>query len=217
MTNKINDETLQRLYEDVVADDEEGLLEKEIRNFDVIHMQNFRTYQNIIFHKLAKKYKIPYILQAHGSLPRIMGKKGLKYLFDIFFGYKILRNASMVIASTKIEAEQYKKMGVDENKIEIIPNGFNQSEYENLPDKDVFKEKYGIKSNEKIVLYLGRLHKIKGIDLLVEAFSNLICKMDDVKLVIAGPDDGFLSTLRAQIEDLKIGNRIIFTGARKWS
>ena len=32
MTNKINDETLQRLYEDVVADDEEGLLEKEIRD-----------------------------------------------------------------------------------------------------------------------------------------------------------------------------------------
>ena len=32
MTNKINDETLERLYEDVVADDEEGLLEKEIRD-----------------------------------------------------------------------------------------------------------------------------------------------------------------------------------------
>ena len=32
MTNKINDETLQRLYEDVVADDEKGLLEKEIRD-----------------------------------------------------------------------------------------------------------------------------------------------------------------------------------------
>jgi hypothetical protein len=32
MSNKINDETLQRLYEDVVADDEEGLLEKEIRD-----------------------------------------------------------------------------------------------------------------------------------------------------------------------------------------
>jgi len=32
MTNKINDETLERLYEDVVADDEKGLLEKEIRD-----------------------------------------------------------------------------------------------------------------------------------------------------------------------------------------
>ena len=189
-----------------------GLLDKEIRNFDVIHMQNFRTYQNIIVHKFAKKHNIPYILQAHGSLSRIMGKKGLKYLFDVFFGYKILRDASIVIASTKIEAEQYKNMGVDENKIEIIPNGFDQSEYENLPDKEVFREKYGIKRNEKIVLYLGRLHKIKGIDLLVEAFSNLIYKMDDVKLVIAGPDDGFLSILKTQIEDLKIGNKIVFTG-----
>ena len=32
MSNKINDETLERLYEDVVADDEKGLLEKEIRD-----------------------------------------------------------------------------------------------------------------------------------------------------------------------------------------
>ena len=32
MSNKINDETLQRLYEDVVADDERGLLEDKIRN-----------------------------------------------------------------------------------------------------------------------------------------------------------------------------------------
>ncbi len=107
--------------------------------------------------------------------------------------------------------EGYRK-GVDEYKIEIVPNGIDLSEYENLPDKGIFRKKYGIKSNEKIVLFLGRIHKIKGVDLLVEAFSDLVNKMEDAKLVIAGPDDGFLSTLRAQIEDLKIGGSIIFTG-----
>ena len=42
------------------------------------------------------------------------------------------------------------------------------------------------------MLYLGRIHRIKGVDLLIEAFSDLVKKIDDVKLVIVGPDDGFL-------------------------
>ena len=75
-----------------------------------------------------------------------------------------------------------------------------------------YLKKYRIKSDEKIVLYLGRIHRIKGVDLLIEAFSDLVKKIDDVKLVIVGPDDGFLSILKVQIEGLKIGDRILFTG-----
>ena len=187
-------------------------LKQNINKFDIIHMHNFRTYQNIIVHKFAKKHKIPYVIQAHGSVLPFFQKQILKNIFDLFFGNKILRDASKVIALTKTEAKQYTKMGVDENKIEIVPNGINLSEYEKLPDKGVFRKKYGINSNEKTVLYLGRIHRIKGIDLLVNTFSDLAEKMEGITLVIAGPDDGFLSTLKAQIEDLKISDKIIFTG-----
>jgi len=185
---------------------------KGIQNFDVIHLHDSRCFQGIIAHHYARKYNIPYVLQAHGAVLPFFQKQQLKKIFDIVIGYKILKDASRVIALTKTEAEQYKKMGVDENKIEIVPNGIDLSEYENLPDRGVFRRKYGIKSNEKIVLYLGRIHRIKGVDILVKAFSDLVNKMEGVTLVIAGPDDGFLSTLKAQIEDLKIGERILFTG-----
>jgi glycosyltransferase involved in cell wall biosynthesis len=103
-------------------------------------------------------------------------------------------------------------MSIDQSKIEIVPNGIDMSKYENLPDKGIFRSKYGIQSNEKIVLYLGRIHRIKGIDVLIEAFSELIDKIERVRLVIVGPDDGFLPTLKAKIEELNIGQRIIFTG-----
>jgi glycosyltransferase involved in cell wall biosynthesis len=187
-------------------------LSKEIKKFDIIHLHGSRNFQNIVAHHYAKKYNIPYILQAHGSLPRIIQKQRLKRLYDWVWGDGILKDASKVIASTKIEAEQYKKMGVDENKIEIVPNGIDLSEYENLPERGEFRRKYSIRENEKIVLYLGRIHKIKGIDLLVEAFADLINELDDVRLVIVGADDGFLSMLKKQIEDLNINNRILFTG-----
>lgn len=199
----------QRLYSPI------GMItwaKKELKNFDVIHLHDYRSFQNVVIHYYAKKHAIPYVLQAHGSVLPFFSKERLKKLYDLVWGYRILEDASKVIALTTTEAKQYTKMGVDDNKIEIVPNGIDLSEYENLPDRGIFRKKYGIKSNEKIVLYLGRIHKIKGVDLLVEAFSDLTCKIEGVKLVIAGPDDGFLSTLKMQIEFLNIGDKILFTG-----
>lgn len=188
------------------------VVRKEIKDFNVIHIHEHRTVLAITVHHYAKRYNMPYILQAHGDIPRIIEKQRLKRLYDLVFGYKILKDASKVIALTKTEAEQYRKMGVDENKIEIVPNGIDLSEYENLPKRGEFRKKCSIGDNEKIILYLGRIHKIKGLDLLVMAFADLIKELDKVILVIAGPDDGFLSTLKRQIENLKIGDKILFAG-----
>lgn len=185
---------------------------QKVKEFDVIHIHVFRSFINIPVCHYAKKYGIPYVLQAHGSLPRIIQKQRLKRLYDWVWGDGILKDASKVIALTKTEAEQYKKMGVEEDKIEIVPNGIDLSEYENLPKKGEFRRKYSIRENERIVLYLGRIYKIKGIDLLVKAFSDLIKELDDVRLVIVGPDDGFLSILKKQIENLKISDKVLFTG-----
>ena len=196
----------------LVSSSIEKYLKENIDKFDIIHMHNFRTYQNIITHKYAVKHNVPYILQARGSVLPFFQKQTLKKIFDIFFGYKILQDASKLIALTKIEAEQYTKMGVNKDKVEIVPNGINLNKYENLPIRGMFREKYGIKNDEKLILYLGRIHKIKGIDLLVSAFADLRLELDNVKLVIVGPDDGFLSTLKNQIEYSKNDEKILITG-----
>jgi len=185
---------------------------EEIKFFDLIHMHNYRTFQNILVAHYAKKYGVPYVLQAHGSLPRIMAWKRLKWIYDVLFGYRLLRDASKVIALSRVEAEQYRAMGVPEEKIAIIPNGIDLSEYANLPPKGSFKKKYDIGEEEKIVLYLGRIHKIKGIDILVKAFTNVIEKLDNVRLVIVGPDDGYLDELEALTKALKMENNVLITG-----
>ena len=187
-------------------------LKKEIRDFDIIHMHNFRSYQNVVAHHYAQKCNIPYILQAHGSVLPFFQKQRRKKIFDLFFGYKILRDASKVIALTKTEAEQYKKMGVDENKIEIVPNGIDLSEYDNLPKRGEFRRKYLIKDEEKIVLFVGRLHKSKGIDLLVKTFADVSKDLNNVRLVLVGPDDGYLPALEELIKTLKVDNKVVFTG-----
>jgi glycosyltransferase involved in cell wall biosynthesis len=184
---------------------------KNISDYDVIHLHENRFYTSILLHHYAKKYGIPYVLQAHGDLPRI-SKHGPKVLFDVFFGYRLLRDASKVIALTNTEAEQYKSMGVPYERIAVIPNGIDLSEYADLPPKGSFKKKFNIQDKEKIVLYLGRIHRIKGVDILVRAFANVIKKLDDVRLVVVGPDDGYLSELEALIKALKIEDQVLISG-----
>jgi glycosyltransferase involved in cell wall biosynthesis len=187
-------------------------LSKNINKYDIIHMNGARAYQNNIVHKYAKKSGVPYVLQAHGSILRILVRQNIKKLYDLVWGNKILDSASKVIALTHSEGEAYKKMGVNKDKIEIVPNGIDLSKFSDLPKKGEFRKRYSIQDDEKIVLYLGRLHKSKGIDLLIEAFSELIIQLDNVKLMLVGPDDGYWLTLEKRAEELKIKDKVIFTG-----
>lgn len=187
-------------------------IRKELANFNVIHVHEYRTLQNVIIRYYAKRLGIPYVVQAHGSAPKDMPKQRLKQLYDFLWGYKVLRDASKVIAITPTEAEQYRSMGVDENRIQIVPNGIDLAEYDSLPQKGEFRRKYSITENEKIILYLGRLHQSKGIDLLARAFADLNKHMDKAKLVIVGADDGHLPALRELIRELGIEQGILLTG-----
>jgi len=187
-------------------------LKKQIKNFDIIHIHEHRTLLAIVAHHYAKKYDIPYIIQAHGSVLPFFEYQNLKKLYDFIWGDKILRDASKFIAVSKVERDQYVKMGMPEDKIEIIPNGIDISEYKTLPEQGKFRKKYGIRSDEKVILYLGRVHKRKGIDFLINGFSRVLNKYQDVRLVIAGPDGGFLDILTKQIETLKIKEKVIIAG-----
>ena len=188
---------------------------KEVKKFDVIHLHEYRTFQNVVIRHYACKYGVPYVLQAHGSLPRIMAWRKFKCTYDVFFGYRLLRDSSKVIALSRVEAEQYRSLGVPEEKIAIIPNGINLSEYAELPPKGTFKKKFNIPEDKKIILYVGRIHKIKGIDFLVKAYAYLINKMNfrDAILVIAGPDDGYLGEVKSLVHNLGALGSVILTGS----
>jgi glycosyltransferase involved in cell wall biosynthesis len=188
-----------------------GKARDEVRHFDIIHMHNYRTFQNMVVHHYARKYGVPYVLQAHGSLTTFFQKGWLKRRFDVLGGYRILEDAAKVIAVTREEVGQYKSMGVSEDKIEIVPHGVDLSEFDDLPRKGEFRRKYGL-NDDKVILYLGRIDKIKGLDLLVKSFADLSKTAVGIRLVIVGPDSGYLSDLKRLVSDLRIGDTVVFTG-----
>ena len=119
-------------------------IKNQIRDFDVVHVHEHRQTLSIIACYFARRYGIPYVVQAHGSVLPFFQKEGLKNIFDKVFGFKILHGASKVFALTEVEKEQYLKMGVEEDRIEIVPLGINIEEYSDLPEEGIFREKFYI-------------------------------------------------------------------------
>ncbi len=188
-------------------------IRKEIKNYDIVHIHEHRHSLAILASYYASKNGIPYVIQAHGSVLPFFQKEKLKELFDKIWGFKILKNASKVFALTDTEKKQYLKMGVEKNKIEIVPLGVNIEEYYKLPKRGNFRRKYNIEKNENLLLFVGRIHRIKGLDLLINSFDILNQKnIDNLKLAIVGPDDGFLNELKRLITDFDLENKVIITG-----
>lgn len=186
-----------------------------INNYDVIHLHGSRSpFLHVDVAHYAMKISIPYVIQTHGALPTAIGNTLGKKLYDIFFGDKILKNATKILALNKLEARQQRKRGIPPEKIAVIPNGIDLSEYADLRSKGCFKEKFNIPEDKKIILYLGRIHKTKGIDFLVRAYAYLIKKMkyNDAILVIAGPDDGYFDEAKSLSDSLSISDLVLFTG-----
>jgi len=190
----------------------------DIKEFDVIHIHDARCLQCAIATYYAELFNIPIVFQPHGSFkspfPSRRLRKLSRLLVDTLYAEKVFRKASKIVALSQMEAEQYRSIGVPEETIEVVPNGIDLSEYGDLPPKGRFKNKFGIDEDEKIILYLGRIHKTKGIDFLIKAYARLVknMKFNDALLMIAGADDGYLSEAKSLVTSLGIFDEVLFTG-----
>jgi glycosyltransferase involved in cell wall biosynthesis len=188
-------------------------LKNQIQSFDVVHLHDTRNFQNIVAVHYAKKYGIPYFVQPHGSLPRIIEKKNLKKLYDVLWGNDILKYASKVIAVSETEVEQFRQAGIPQSKIAVVPNGVDDISLTDLPIPGKFREQQSI-TEKHIILYVGRIHKRKGIDFLIRAYKLFLQTWtgEDVILIIGGPDDGYRSILETLVEQLGVADKVRFIG-----
>ena len=189
-----------------------GAMRQDLQKYDIVHLNEFRTLQNLRAHHYAQQKDVPYVLQARGSLVNVLAKQKLKTLFDFIGGGTLLRDAARLIAVAPLEVVQYMGYGINEHKIDIIPNGIDLTEFTELPPKGSFRQQHGLDVKHKVILFLGRLHRIKGIDLLIKAFDAIARDFSHSRLMIAGPDDGYLSSLKKLVADLKLEEKVFFTG-----
>lgn len=186
--------------------------QRELSSYDVIHLHSLRTFQNVVIARQARRTNVPYVLSPHGSLPRLVQRKTAKKVFDLLAGYRLLDGAAQLIAVSPAEKQQFLEFGIAPDRISFVLNGLDLTEFAQLPDRGQFRQRWAIPEHAEVVLCLGRIHRIKGIDHLIAAFARLHTSVENAVLVIAGPDDGDLARLKRIVQDLGLTHSVRFPG-----
>ncbi|OYR55803.1 glycosyltransferase [Halorubrum halodurans] len=179
--------------------------------FDVVHTHEFRSPPTVFSHLAAEFRDVPHVHQPRGSVPRF-GLSGLKKMFDSIIGKRMLSSVDRIIASSNTESSNFSDVlpSVDFKKVRHIPNGISVEKFRERPECGAFREKYEINENERLVLFLSRLHPRKGGDMLINAVSEL--SDESIRLVFVGPNEGAQGQWKAIAGDRGIAERTLFTG-----
>ena len=179
-------------------------------NFDVIHAHDWLV--AYAAKTLKNSYNIPIVATIHATeAGRNSGihDETQRYINDT--EWLLTYEATEVIVNSNYMKNEIQRLfGLPFDKINVIPNGINLSNFTGIERDYEFRRQYAM-DNEKIILYVGRLVYEKGIQHLISAMPKIIQGYNDVKLVIAGKG-GMLDDLKAQAEAMGIANKIYFTG-----
>lgn len=187
-------------------------IDRIIENVDVIHLVNHWTLLNALVFQRAGRLGKPYVVCPAGALPIFGRSKIVKGIYNNIIGKRIIRQANACVAISPLEIPDFKVFGVREDMISVIPNGIDPEEFEQEDDKG-FRRKYEL-PDAPFILFMGRLNAIKGPDLLLEAFIDVIRSAEGFPyhLVFVGPDGGMLHELQARSVREGVENRVHFLG-----
>ncbi len=188
-------------------------LKKHIHEFDIIHIHGIWHFGSLA--PFIIKNKVPKVITIHGLLDKwaIGHHQWKKTLVSFLYQKRLLKRADLVHINNTDEQEniiQY--LGKEPKNLTIIPNGIRLDEFKNLPPKNIFRKPFGIPADKKMVLFMGRLNIKKGLDLLLPAFAAYVLDRQDAILVLAGPDDGYQSTIENFIKENQLENHVKLVG-----
>jgi glycosyltransferase involved in cell wall biosynthesis len=185
-------------------------LKREMASFDVVHLNGYRSPMLLVVTRAARSAGIPIVTQPHGMLPIIVNSLWVKRVYDWVFGGVELEGIGALIALQESERQQALAHGIPEGRIEVIPQGIDPRERETLPAPGSFRRRFELAFDRPLILFLARINKKKGADMLIEAFARL--EGLDAQLAIVGPDDGQLAEVQSLIRRYHLDGRVVVPG-----
>lgn len=122
----------------------------------------------------------------------------------------VIRNADVVVTRNAALEKELRQRGV--RRVEIVPLSFDEDIFRPGIDVTKLKKTYGIR-DEKILMFIGRLHPVKRLDLLLKAVEQLDINF---KLFIVGTGSCEYE-LKEMAESLGLADKVLFTGAVPYS
>lgn len=171
---------------------------RQVRGFDVVHATDARTVPTAAAYLAARIANVPLVVSAHGSLPASTGLRGtVKDAYDAVFVRPMLERASLMLAQTAHEERLYVNAGGRPDRVELLPLPLDLEAVPADLDRSFLRRRLGIAEGTPIILFLGRINYLKGLDVLVEALGPAL-EAGEAVLCIVGRDDGQWSELAAE-------------------
>jgi glycosyltransferase involved in cell wall biosynthesis len=185
----------------------EALVERG-REFDLLHCSGIWTYANVACFRAARRHGVPYVISPRGVLsPWPMAqKRAKKSLYMLLSERRHLRRAAAIHCTSAAERRDVVRHGL-RRPVFVVPNAVDLEEMRALPQRGKLREALGIPRDAVVLLFLSRLHKVKGLPLTLRAFARLCSSGGErpVHFIIAGPaEDGYERVVHTLVRKLKI-------------
>ena len=165
---------------------------------------------------VARRKKIPHLLGTAGMLePNALRRSSWKKLIvRLLFQDRLLRAADCLLANSEREYRDIRSYGLV-NPVALIPNPvFGPEAVSDPVSSGEVRERFSLGEGKRNLLFLGRIHPVKGVHRLAEAWGRLSSFHDSWNLIIAGPDEGgFQSTVEEILRKAGCAATVTFTGS----
>lgn len=191
-------------------------LRKSVRSFDIIHIHGLYRFPPSYAAYQARSQGVPYIIRPHGSLDPYLFKRSsrslmLKRLYERWIDFPNLNAASAIHYTTDDERRRASFLGLQAPTF-VAPNGVDWERFRILPPRGALRKRLKI-LNAPMILFLGRIHFKKGLDLLIPALKIVLRSVPDAQLIIIGPEnDDYGQWVRAQVHSSDLTAHVHFLG-----
>lgn len=193
-------------------------LRKHIQRFDTVIINGLWQYQGFGTYRVLRHVKTPYFVYAHGMLDpwsrsAYPGRYLKKLLYWSALEYRLLRNASGVFFTSHEESQLARRYFPFWKWKEFIVGAGIVAPPTSDRHLQAVLEAFPSLGNKRVILFLGRIHEKKGLDLLIRAFARLHSEDGRLHLLIAGAgEENYFKRLRNLAQELGVAKNTTWTG-----
>jgi D-inositol-3-phosphate glycosyltransferase len=182
--------------------------------YDVLHSHYWLS--GLVGEKLKVAWNVPHVTMFHtlGEVKNRSSYNEHETALRIESEAAVIAGADRVICATDQERSFIRQLyGADSDKVTVIPLGVDLDRFRPTA-KNLAREALGLK-DERIVLFVGRIEPLKGVDILIDAAALLDSDVDCSVLIVGGDESSEAQVQKLQdlARDRGIGHRVAFVGA----
>jgi D-inositol-3-phosphate glycosyltransferase len=183
------------------------------RDYEALHANYWLSGQ--VAHRLKHELGLPMIVTFH-TLAKVKGDTGTNGVHRAQREADIVRCSDLILASTPLEAVQLEELyEADRRRIEVLPPGVDHKVFspgDQANARARLERVTGVRGTQRVMLFVGRVQPLKGLDLAVECLAEL--EDDTVLWVVGGPSGADGPAEAARVRDLAaqlgVADRILF-------